>query len=194
MNSLLLSFFQLCQDISHSILLVVPWHSKNVLKRLYYDYYFHRQENLWRQNALKTLPVLMNSSDMLACGEDLGLIPSCVHPVCSLKHSLPHNPSPTFLNSLLFQWGFIFLLYLWFCTILTKKLSSNWLILMQVMQELGLIGLRIQRMPSEPDLEFGIPSQYSYMTVRSCSCFIVVKLGISRVGFCKFIFWCGILG
>jgi len=37
---------------------------------------------------------------------------------------------------------------------------------MQVMQELGLVGLRIQRMPNEPDLEFGIPSQYSYMTVR----------------------------
>ena len=34
------------------------------------------------------------------------------------------------------------------------------------MQELGLVGLRIQRMPSEPDLEFGIPSQYSYMTVN----------------------------
>ncbi|KAJ8635587.1 hypothetical protein MRB53_009854 [Persea americana] len=34
----------------------------------------------------------------------------------------------------------------------------------EVMQELGLIGLRIQRMPSEPGLEFGIPSQYSYMT------------------------------
>ncbi|XP_075638330.1 4-alpha-glucanotransferase DPE2 [Castanea sativa] len=94
-------------------------HSKNVLKRLYYDYYFHRQEDLWRQNALKTLPVLLNSSDMLACGEDLGLIPSCVHPV---------------------------------------------------MQELGLIGLRIQRMPSEPGLEFGIPSQYSYMTVCAPSC------------------------
>ncbi|KAK4272410.1 hypothetical protein QN277_020974 [Acacia crassicarpa] len=94
-------------------------HSKNVLRRLYYDYYFHRQENLWRENALKTLPVLMNSSDMLTCGEDLGLIPSCVHPV---------------------------------------------------MQELGLLGLRIQRMPSEPDLEFGIPSQYSYMTVCAPSC------------------------
>ncbi|KAL0428431.1 UNVERIFIED_CONTAM: 4-alpha-glucanotransferase DPE2 [Sesamum latifolium] len=94
-------------------------HSKNVLKRLYYDYYFQRQETLWRQNALKTLPVLLNSSDMLACGEDLGLIPSCVHPV---------------------------------------------------MQELGLIGLRIQRMPSEPGLEFGIPSQYSYMTVCAPSC------------------------
>ncbi|XP_057549848.1 4-alpha-glucanotransferase DPE2 [Amaranthus tricolor] len=94
-------------------------HSKNVLRRLYYDYYFHRQENLWRQNALKTLPVLLNSSDMLACGEDLGLIPSCVHPV---------------------------------------------------MQELGLIGLRIQRMPNEPGLEFGIPSQYGYMTVCAPSC------------------------
>lgn len=94
-------------------------HSKNVLKRLYNDYYFCRQENLWRQNALKTLPVLLNSSDMLACGEDLGLIPSCVHPV---------------------------------------------------MQELGLVGLRIQRMPNEPDLEFGIPSQYSYMTVCAPSC------------------------
>lgn len=42
------------------------------------------------------------------------------------------------------------------------------LILMQVMEELGLIGLRIQRMPNEPDLEFGIPSQYSYMTVSLC--------------------------
>ncbi|XP_019458258.1 PREDICTED: 4-alpha-glucanotransferase DPE2 [Lupinus angustifolius] len=94
-------------------------HSKNVLKRLYYDYYFHRQENLWRQNALKTLPVLLNSSDMLACGEDLGLIPSCVHPV---------------------------------------------------MQELGLVGLRIQRMPNEAGQEFGIPSQYSYMTVCAPSC------------------------
>ncbi|KAJ6332227.1 hypothetical protein OIU76_010588 [Salix suchowensis] len=94
-------------------------HSKNVLRRLYYDYYFYRQENLWRQNALKTLPALLNSSDMLACGEDLGLIPACVHPV---------------------------------------------------MQELGLIGLRIQRMPSESDLEFGIPSQYSYMTVCAPSC------------------------
>ncbi|KHN08918.1 4-alpha-glucanotransferase DPE2 [Glycine soja] len=94
-------------------------HSKNVLKRLYHDYYFCRQENLWRQNALKTLPVLLNSSDMLACGEDLGLIPSCVHPV---------------------------------------------------MQELGLVGLRIQRMPNEPDLEFGIPSKYSYMTVCAPSC------------------------
>lgn len=59
-------------------------YSRNVLKRLYYDYYFHRQEDLWRKNALKTLPALLNSSNMLACGEDLGLVPACVHPVCYL--------------------------------------------------------------------------------------------------------------
>ena len=58
-------------------------HSKHVLRRLYYDYFFHRQEELWRENALKTLPVLLNSSEMLACGEDLGLVPACVQPVRS---------------------------------------------------------------------------------------------------------------
>eukprot|EP00249_Psilotum_nudum_P013227 c24228_g1_i1 orf=868-2340(-) len=94
-------------------------HSKNVLRRLYYDYYFHRQEGLWRENALKTLPVLLNSSDMMACGEDLGLIPACVQPV---------------------------------------------------MHELGLIGLRIQRMPSTLGQEFGIPASYEYTTVCSTSC------------------------
>lgn len=53
---------------------------------------------------------------------------------------------------------------------------------MQVMQELGLIGLRIQRMPNEPGLEFGIPSQYSYMTVTACSktIFLVHKFDMNR--------------
>lgn len=49
------------------------------------------------------------------------------------------------------------------------------LILMQVMQELGLIGLRIQRMPSESELEFGIPSQYNYMTVKTL-CYIALSI------------------
>ena len=54
---------------------------------------------------------------------------------------------------------------------------------MQVMQELGLIGLRIQRMPSEPGLEFGIPSQYSYMTVKILfSCFTIFML-LFTIGF-----------
>lgn len=61
----------------------------------------------------------MNSSDMLACGEDLGMVPACVAPV---------------------------------------------------LNELGLLGLRIQRMPSAPGQEFGIPADYEYMTVCAPSC------------------------
>ena len=35
---------------------------------------------------------------------------------------------------------------------------------------LGIAGLRIQRMPSEPDAEFGNPANYPYMCVASPSC------------------------
>lgn len=42
-------------------------------------------------------------------------------------------------------------------------------IVTQVMKELALVGLRIQRMPSESDVEFGVPSNYDYMTVRFLS-------------------------
>lgn len=92
---------------------------------------------------------------MLSCGEDLGLVPSCVHPVCLFN---------CFSSPFLYFWLFNANPNI----TCTKVLSYDWMItLMQVMQELGLIGLRIQRMPNEPGLEFGIPSQYSYMTVRS---------------------------
>lgn len=62
--------------------------------------------------------MLQEASDMLVCGEDLGMIPACVHPI---------------------------------------------------MEELGIIGLRIQRMPSEVGAEFGDPLNYPYMTVASPS-------------------------
>eukprot|EP00210_Caulerpa_lentillifera_P004848 g4629.t1 len=107
--------FQLMSTESYGSLDV---HWRMELKALHDDYYFHRQNTLWRKHALKTLPVLMNASDMLVCGEDLGMIPSCVHPV---------------------------------------------------MEELGLIGMRIQRMPSS-ESEFGDPSEYSYLTVCCASC------------------------
>jgi 4-alpha-glucanotransferase len=35
---------------------------------------------------------------------------------------------------------------------------------------LGLIGLRIQQMPGESDLEFGIPANYGYITACAQSC------------------------
>lgn len=52
------------------------------------------------------------------------------------------------------------------------------------MQELGLIGLRIQRMPSEPGLEFGIPSQYNYMTVQFFTWFNALASFISGLMCC----------
>lgn len=69
----------------------------------------------------------------------------------------------------------MFLLSLYFKLMFPRGIF--WLIdFMQVMEELGLIGLRIQRMPSEPGLEFGIPSQYNYMTVRLSNITFTCKL------------------
>lgn len=48
---------------------------------LHDDYFYRRQEALWKANALRTLPVLMRATDCLVCGEDLGMIPDCVKPV-----------------------------------------------------------------------------------------------------------------
>lgn len=38
------------------------------------------QDTLWQEHGHKTLPVLLGATDMLVCGEDLGMIPKCVHP------------------------------------------------------------------------------------------------------------------
>ncbi|WIA18222.1 hypothetical protein OEZ85_009694 [Tetradesmus obliquus] len=45
-----------------------------------------------------------------------------------------------------------------------------------VMHELGLIGLRIQRMPSSPGVEFNNPATYPYLSVASPSCHDVSPL------------------
>ena len=45
---------------------------------LYDEYFYHRHNEFWRAEALKKLPALIDCTDMLACGEDLGMIPSCV--------------------------------------------------------------------------------------------------------------------
>lgn len=40
----------------------------------------------------------------------------------------------------------------------------------EVLQDLGIVGLRIQRMPSEPNTEFGDPLTYPYLSVATPSC------------------------
>lgn len=51
---------------------------KRKLSELYHDYFFHRQEELWSESALEKLSVILNATDMLICGEDLGMVPACV--------------------------------------------------------------------------------------------------------------------
>jgi 4-alpha-glucanotransferase len=52
--------------------------TQHLLSELYVDYFFVRQDQAWEKEALQKLPILKRSTNMLICGEDLGLVPSCV--------------------------------------------------------------------------------------------------------------------
>jgi len=52
--------------------------TKQVLKDLYFDYFFHKQEQIWEKEAMQKLPMLKLATNMLICGEDLGFVPSSV--------------------------------------------------------------------------------------------------------------------
>lgn len=84
------------------------------LKDLYVDYFFRRQDEFWRKEALQKLPALKRVTNMLICGEDLGLVPACVP---------------------------------------------------DVMRDLGLLSLEIQRMPKMPGRAFSRPSNAPYLSV-----------------------------
>lgn len=51
--------------------------------RLYNDFFYHRHNDFWYGKAMQKLPALVNSTGMLVCGEDLGMIPDCVPAVMS---------------------------------------------------------------------------------------------------------------
>jgi len=46
--------------------------------RLYNDFFYHRHNDFWYGKAMWKLPPLINSTSMLCCAEDLGMIPDCV--------------------------------------------------------------------------------------------------------------------
>ncbi len=52
--------------------------TRRLLDRIYVDYYYHRHTEFWKQQALKKLPALISSTNMLVCGEDLGMVPDSV--------------------------------------------------------------------------------------------------------------------
>ncbi len=45
---------------------------------LYWDFFYHRHSNFWKMQAFKRLTPLIASTQMLVCGEDLGMIPESV--------------------------------------------------------------------------------------------------------------------
>ncbi len=53
------------------------WH-RNAFNRLHDDFFYRRHNTFWQESALSKLPALLASTGMLACGEDLGMIPDCV--------------------------------------------------------------------------------------------------------------------
>jgi len=54
---------------------------RHAFDRLYNDFFFERHNNFWSDTALKRLRPLIDDTEMLICGEDLGMIPSSVHEV-----------------------------------------------------------------------------------------------------------------
>jgi len=97
------------------------WSFKNLapdtqakLRDLYVDYFFRRQDAFWMREAMQKLPALKRDTDMLICGEDLGMVPACVP---------------------------------------------------EVMRDLGLLSLEIQRMPKTPGAVFSRPADAPYLSV-----------------------------
>jgi 4-alpha-glucanotransferase len=96
----------------------LEWHTQQKLKDLYVDYFYRRQDDFWKKEAMHKLPYLKNATNMLICGEDLGMVPHCVP---------------------------------------------------EVMKQLGILSLEIQRMPKETTREFFHPNDAPYLSVVTTS-------------------------
>ena len=75
---------------------------KHPLWELYVDYFFKRQDAIWKVEAMEKLPALKLATDMLICGEDLGLVPGCVPGVMKtlgfLSMEVQRMPKETNIN------------------------------------------------------------------------------------------------
>lgn len=56
---------------------------QRAFNRLHDEFFYRRHNDFWRESAMRKLPSLLHATDMLACGEDLGMIPDCVASVMS---------------------------------------------------------------------------------------------------------------
>lgn len=54
---------------------------KDAFMRLYNNYFYQRHDFFWGHHAIDRLESILDNTFMLACAEDLGMLPSCVSPV-----------------------------------------------------------------------------------------------------------------
>lgn len=77
--------------------------SKGILNAMYEHYFYKRHNDFWRQKAMQKLPALKSATDMLICGEDLGMVPESVPGVMKelamlslAVQRMPNDPKMTF--------------------------------------------------------------------------------------------------
>ncbi|MDD4372588.1 MAG: 4-alpha-glucanotransferase [Bacteroidales bacterium] len=77
--------------------------TKDRLNDLYIHYFYRRHDEFWKYHALNKLPAIIEASDMLVCGEDLGMVPEGVSEVMTRLNILslevqrmPKNPKVEF--------------------------------------------------------------------------------------------------
>jgi len=61
---------------------------QEILKRLYQQYFFGRQDELWKSAGGKKLNALQDNTRMLLCAEDLGMVPDFVDSVLAQREIL----------------------------------------------------------------------------------------------------------
>jgi len=80
-------------------------YKKNILNDLYIHYFYKRHEEFWKSHAMAKLPAIVAASNMLVCGEDLGMVPDNVPEVMKTLNILsleiqrmPKNPRVEFAH------------------------------------------------------------------------------------------------
>ncbi|MCQ2056894.1 MAG: 4-alpha-glucanotransferase [Bacteroidaceae bacterium] len=51
---------------------------QEAFRRIHDSFYYERNDTFWEKCAMEKLPALISATDMIVCGEDLGMIPQCV--------------------------------------------------------------------------------------------------------------------
>jgi len=96
--------FRIAMEKTYSFRYLIP-HVQEKLKELYVNYFFRRQDDFWFREAMHKLPMLKAATNMLVCGEDLGMVPDCVPDVMkqtgilSLEiQRMPKDPEKEFFH------------------------------------------------------------------------------------------------